>query len=126
MPYAPQNVLSWAEIPVSDLGKATGFYNAVFDFGAEVMDDPASPNPSAMLAMNGVAAHLYPGTPAKDGSGPTLHITVDGALEDTAQRWRAAGGQVLCDPITIPPGRFVYCLDPDGNSIGLFEPAQAA
>jgi predicted enzyme related to lactoylglutathione lyase len=32
------------------------------------------------------------------------------------------GGKVLSPVITIPPGRFAYATDPDGNSIGLFEP----
>jgi predicted enzyme related to lactoylglutathione lyase len=31
-----------------------------------------------------------------------------------------AGGKVVSDPIAIPAGRFAYCLDPDGNSFGLF------
>ena len=30
------------------------------------------------------------------------------------------GGKVISDIVTIPAGRFAYCLDPDGNSIGLF------
>ena len=124
MPYSRENVLAWAEIPVSDIKAATAFYNAVFDFGATILSQ--EPNDTAMLSMNGIAAHLYPGKPAGDGSGPTLHLGVEGKLEDTAERWKKAGGQILCDPISIPPGRFVYGLDPDGNSIGLFESAQAA
>ena len=31
------------------------------------------------------------------------------------------GGAVVSPVITIPPGRFCYATDPDGNSIGLFE-----
>ena len=32
----------------------------------------------------------------------------------------ASGGRVVSDIITIDAGRFVYCQDPDGNSISLF------
>ena len=41
-------------------------------------------------------------------------------LEDAIARVRDNGGSVLTGVITIPTGRFAYCLDPDGNSFGLF------
>ena len=31
-----------------------------------------------------------------------------------------AGGTVLSEAIEIPAGRFAYCLDTEGNSIGIF------
>jgi predicted enzyme related to lactoylglutathione lyase len=37
------------------------------------------------------------------------------------ERVKDAGGQVVSPPITIPPGRFFYAVDPFGNSIGFFE-----
>jgi predicted enzyme related to lactoylglutathione lyase len=86
--------------------------------------DESGPNPMAILGgnMETVGGHLYPGKPAMAGNGPTVHIAVTDRLEDAAIRCRKAGGTVLGDIITIPPGRFVYATDPDGNSIGLFEP----
>ena len=36
------------------------------------------------------------------------------------QRVTENGGTVVSPVIEIPAGRFAYCLDPDGNSIGLF------
>jgi predicted enzyme related to lactoylglutathione lyase len=41
-------------------------------------------------------------------------------LEDALKRVGESGGKVVSDIVTIPPGRFAYCTDPDGNSIGLF------
>ena len=71
-----------------------------------------------------MAGHLYPGKPAAKGDGPTIHFAVADKLEDAIDRVWNAGGKVLdIPPITIPTGRFVYALDPDGNSIGLFEAA---
>jgi predicted enzyme related to lactoylglutathione lyase len=68
----------------------------------------------------GVAGHLYPGKPAVDGAGPTVHFACPDKLEDALGRVKEAGGKVLSEIITIPAGRFAYCLDTEGNSIGLF------
>ena len=68
----------------------------------------------------GVSGHIYPGTPANEGAGNTIHLSVTDKLEDAMARVDGVGGSVVSDIIPIPYGRFVYCLDPDGNSIGLF------
>ncbi|MGB0901911.1 VOC family protein [Halocynthiibacter sp.] len=121
--FKPQNAMVWAEIPVSNLEKAVIFYNAVFHYDLQTMD--MGPNMIALIPTadgQGVAANLYEGKPAKDGSGATLHLLAPDTLEATAERFKSAGGEVLAgDPVVIPAGRFVYGIDPDGNSIGLFE-----
>ncbi len=116
-----QAVLVWSEIPVSDMNKAVAFYNEVFGYDMRI--DETGPNPMAILGgvMDGAGGHLYPGKAAGDGAGPTLHLGVPDTLEATMSRCSKAGGTVLSDAIDIPPGRFAYALDPDGNSLGLFE-----
>lgn len=121
MTHSPEHFTVWAEIPVTDIDRAIAFYNTVFD--TEMKKDETGPNPMAMFPTStpgGVAGHLYPGKPSADGSGPTVHLASPDKLEDALERVTAAGGQVLSEPITIPAGRFAYCQDPDGNSIGLF------
>ncbi|MDP1667509.1 VOC family protein [Phaeovulum sp.] len=117
-----QPIVVWNEIPVSDMKKAIAFYNSVFGYNMTI--DATGPNPIAVLGgnMTVVGGHLYPGKPANSG-GPTVHLAVPGKVEDAAKRCRAAGGEIVGEAITIPPGRFIYAKDPDGNSIGLFEPA---
>ena len=119
-----QPIVVWSEIPVSDMRKAVAFYNEVFDWQMTI--DESGPNPMAMLGgrMDDAGGHLYPGKPAS-GNGPTVHLAIPGRLEDAAIRCRKAGGTVIGDIVTIPPDRFVYAKDPDGNSIGLFEPRAA-
>ncbi len=121
MSFTPENFTVWAEIPVTDMDRAIAFYGKVFD--TELNKDETGPNPVAMFPTSnptGVAGHLYPGKPAPDGTGPTIHLACPDTLEDALERVTKAGGRVVSDPISIPAGRFAYCLDPDGNSIGVF------
>ena len=124
MTFTPANALVWSEIPVRDLDRGMAFYAAVFGF--DLSRDDTGPNPIAMFPVedlaNGISGHLYPGEPAAPGTGPTVHLGVPDSLEKTADRCEKAGGTVKSDPIAIPFGRFQYALDPDGNSIGMFEP----
>ena len=121
MGFTPEHFTVWTEIPVRDLERSRQFYATVFDL--ELSVDTSGPNPWVMFPTadgKGVAGHLYPGKPASDGEGPTVHFAVADSVEDGMKRVEAAGGKVLSPVIEIPEGRFAYCQDPDGNSIGLF------
>lgn len=127
MPFTPENFAVWVEIPARDLDRAIAFYNAVFQFALE--RDESGPNPMAVFPVkdigSGVGGHLYPGAPPADGAGPTPHFAAPDGLEDALARVGPAGGEVVSDPIPLPGGygRFAYCKDSEGNSIGLFEAA---
>jgi predicted enzyme related to lactoylglutathione lyase len=118
----PENSAVWFEIPVTDMKRAKAFYDTVCQ--TELQEDNTGPNPMAIFPVSdmqkGTSGHLYPGKPASGGSGNTVHLSVPAPLEESLERLKKAGGKVVSDIVTIPPGRFAYCLDPDGNSIGLF------
>jgi len=119
-----KHTLVWCEIPVTDMEKSVAFYNTVFGYSMTV--DNSGPNPMAMFPQSDpstVGGHLYPGKPATDGQGPTTHLAIPDKIEEAMERVTAAGGLVRSPIITIPPGRFVYFQDIDGNSVGLFEMA---
>ena len=122
MTFIPETPMVWSEIPVTDMTKAMAFYKAVTDMEFELIEN-MGPNPFAIFkrAGSGVSGHLYPGKPAGDGTGPTVHLMVDGDLEEKMERVAKAGGTVLSEPVAIPAGRFAYFNDPDGNSMALFE-----
>ena len=121
-----QTLTAWLEIPVSDLEAAVTYYDTVFGWSSRIVTN-MGPNPIAVL--NGLdeaaGAHLYQGKPG-NGVGSTVHLTVTDTVEAAAGRTTEAGGQVIGPIVGIPSGRFQYTLDPDGNSIGLFEPKAAA
>lgn len=118
---APTDALVWCEIPVRDLEAATGYYERVL--GLPLQRDDSGPNPIAMLPVQngGCGGHLYPGKPAAEGCGPTVHLEVLDSIEATLARVLEAGGKVLPGIYPLPIGRFAYTIDPDGNSIGFFE-----
>jgi predicted enzyme related to lactoylglutathione lyase len=126
MTFVPPKAVAWFEIPVTDMNAAQRFYGAVLQNEMSVED--AGPNPIAMFASGepGASGHVYPGRPATPGTGPTVHLTVAAPLEEGMKRVTDHGGQVVSPAIEIPAGRFAYCLDPDGNSFGLFVPSKAA
>ncbi len=126
MSFTPANSVVWMEIPVRDIDRGMAFYDSVFNY--QLTKDENGPNPMAIFPTNGqggVTGHLYPGEPSRPGIGPTIHLAVPDTLEATAIRCEKAGGTIKSEPIPLPMGRFQYALDPDGNSIGLFE-AKAA
>ena len=118
----PENAMVWFEIPVTDMERSKRFYAAVLR--ASFVDDNTGPNPMAIFAIrdmqSGLSGHLYPGKPAPAGTGNTIHLAAPAPLEEALGRVGENGGKVVSGIITIPPGRFAYCTDPDGNSIGLF------
>ncbi|MET0942587.1 MAG: VOC family protein [Mesorhizobium sp.] len=119
--YIPDHAAVWFEIPVTDMERSKAFYNAVLH--NELTNQDGFPNPMAVFkAKNGssVTGHIYPGKPAADGRGPTIHLVVAAPLEEALERVKQNGGEVISGIETIPAGRFAYCTDPDGNSFGLF------
>jgi len=125
MTFQPANTISWIEIPVTDLEASSAFYAHVTGLKLSPMEGP---NPLMYFEVEpgGVSGHIYPGKPAGDGTGPTIHLKTKGKLEDTVERVWDAGGKVVSPAIEIPEGRFAYCLDLDGNSISIFEDKDAA
>ena len=120
--FTPSNAAVWFEIPVTDMKRSTAFYEAVL--GNKLTLDETGPNPMAMFAVEnlqqGVSGHIYPGEPSASGKGNTVHLAAPDPLEDTLKRVSENGGEVKSEILSIPAGRFAYCVDPDGNSIGFF------
>ena len=117
--HVPAHAAIWFEIPVTDMERARAFYGAVLQNELSLNED--GPNPMAMFAAKdrgSVAGHVYPGKPA--AAGTTIHLAIAAPIEAAMERVTGNGGQVVSPVIEIPAGRFAYCLDPDGNSFGLF------
>lgn len=125
-PFA--NAAAWFEMPARDVEKTAAFFAAVLTSemkretmgGVEMVMFPA--------AVAGVGGHIYPSeTPAAEGA-PLVHLNCPAPLAEALDRVEKAGGRVVSDIIDLPggpdsPGRYAYCLDPDGTRFGLFAAA---
>lgn len=119
---AKRRRLYWTEIPVTDLNRANAFYEMLLE--APLTEDDGGPQRILLLPDLGSEAfigHLYEGKPVSEGDGITVHLAVDGNLENVMERIKKAGGEVISPVITIPSGSFFYAKDPDGNSLGIFK-----
>ncbi len=123
MSFMPANFNVWAEIPVRNLDAAIAFYEAATGGKLSVMEMNGIREAAFVTDGRGVSANLFEGEPGSAETGPVVFLAAEGTVEQMAERAAGAGGRVLGEPVTIPPGRFIYVADPDGNRIGLFEPA---
>ena len=120
-----QNAVGWFDIYVSDMKRATGFYQAVFMRTLEVMKDPTDNNVEMMgfptdMALYGAGGALVQREGSNPGKGgTTIYFGVnDCSIEES--RIKDAGGQVISAKSSIGEfGWISLCMDTEGNVIGL-------
>ena len=106
------------EIPVSDLARATDFYQDVF--GWQITESPGYEGYPMWQAPNGVSGGAL--TAREDGfTQPRSVIEVDSIDDALATVERLGGTVVLPKGQVSPTSWWAVITDPDGNSIGLFE-----
>jgi hypothetical protein len=118
------NPVNWFEIPVSDLGRAKKFYEAVL--GIEIAENEMGPNKMGWFPMEmgaaGAAGTLIQGeayTPSHDGSIVYLHVD---AIDPTLEAIAAAGGKTLVPRGSIGEFGFIaHFEDSEGNRVALHE-----
>lgn len=118
-----QNYISWFEIPVYDIHRASAFYNAIYGFEMEV-------RLSGEFAMaffpaeSGVGGALIagPGCVPSD-VGPLIYLNAGKQMDDILGRVELAGGRVIMGRTLISPtaGHFALFIDSEGNRLALHE-----
>lgn len=123
------NIIVWADIPVTDLDRAAKFYSHVLQIpvtqmpGLEGIAIPGQPpEPDAPPQDSVVAFDLYVGTPSTDGT--TVYLSSQGDFPSILARVRAAGGEVLQEPQDMGEmvGTIAFIKDTEGNRIGIHQP----
>ncbi len=120
------NNVVWFELPVTDLDRATQFYETVF--GAKLATDQRFPGIAMFpkrheTATTGALAVAHDpkieGRPSTDGA--VVYLNCDGELDAVLKRARAAGGELLQEVAQLPGdmGWIAQFRDLDGNRVGL-------
>ena len=131
-----ENMIVWADIPVTDLERAMKFYAAVLQHPFITMDGmpgialPGPEEPDSSAAQQGPMPVLFDlalGENQKPSTqGCTIYLNSDGDPEGMLRRVAEAGGQILV-PLTDRGqmiGSIGFFQDTEGNRIGVHKPPQ--
>jgi predicted enzyme related to lactoylglutathione lyase len=128
------NVIVWADIPATDLERASKFYAHVLGMpmtsppGMEGValpgspPEPGTPPPEVMT----VAFDLYVGDRKPSMDGCTVYLSSGGDIDGMIARVREAGGGILQEKQFMGPmvGWIAFFKDSEGNRIGIQQPSQ--
>ncbi|MDR0775816.1 MAG: VOC family protein [Azonexus sp.] len=118
-----RSIINWFEIPVTDIERATRFYETVFATTLireemENMQMAVFPYEDGQASGGLTLFEHY--KPSADG----VVIYLDAPrLDAMLERVKKAGGQLIFGPETLPKniGRIALIIDSEGNRIGLHE-----
>ncbi len=111
--------LCWNELITADPAAASGFYQQVFGWQAEVL--PMEDASYTMYLLDGEAIGGAM-NPPMEGIPPHWGIYID--VEDTdavVEKARSLGAQVMAEPMDTPPGRMASLVDPQGAAFSVIE-----
>ena len=117
----PAGTPCWIDIAVADMPKAKAFYGGLF--GWEITDGPPEAGGYSMCEIDGQqVAGIGPKMgPADMPTFWTTYLATDDA-DETAAKIRAAGGQLMMDPMDVlDAGRMFIAIDPGGAVFGVWQ-----
>jgi uncharacterized protein len=121
------NILTWFEIPVSDIDRAKKFYETIL--GIEMVkradgNDEAAffPfNPNVIQATSGRVTGVLSKTSrnSPSGNGTVVYINASPGIQIVLDKVEQAGGKVVATKTQIPAGFIAVIIDTEGNKVGL-------
>lgn len=116
------NALNWFEIPATDLGRATTFYETAMATKLEPVEMGDMKMAFFPADEDGVGGGLiqHPqATPSTQGS--RIYLNANPDLQNVLDRIPAAGGQVVMPKTQITPeiGYMAMFMDTEGNVVAL-------
>lgn len=117
-----KNLISIAEIPVTDFTRALNFYQAILDITIEEVDmDGVKMGilPNDEGTVNVVLAKGNDYKPTTDG--PVLYLNAGKDLQPVLHKVETNGGKTIVPKTQISPemGYFALFIDTEGNKLGL-------
>lgn len=124
---AHTNVITWFEIPVSDIERAKTFYETILDIqlvkrndgGDEALFFPY--NPEVVQATSGRVTGVLTKSDKNQPSanGTVVYINASPDLQKVLDKVEPAGGKVVVGRTAIPAGYIGIIIDSEGNRVGL-------
>jgi uncharacterized protein len=110
----PQPVVHF-EIGCRDVAKTTAFFSKLFDW-------EITPGPVGHVApgQGGIGGHIH-----SLGHEPEHYVTVYVEVDDLPsylKKIEELGGKIIVPPVSLPNGTFAWFTDPDGTTLGLWQP----
>jgi uncharacterized protein len=117
-----KNAVVWSEIAVSDLKRATVFYEKLLD--GKLKQESFGPFRLALFphSQDGVSGCLMQGEGYEPSASGTLtYLAATPGIDAALERARAAGAKVLMPKTALPgdAGFIAHVADCEGNRIGL-------
>ena len=108
--------LNYVELPVSDIGAASAFYERVFGWSLTAF------GPSYAATMSGDTDIGLQGDPSEATKAPLAVIDVPD-LEAALKAVEGAGGVIARPIFPFPGGRRFHFFDPSGNELAVVQAA---
>lgn len=120
-----EKLVTFLEIPVTDMSRAMTFYNKVFGWEMEVCECGEEQMAFIPGEDNNVAGALSKADGFVPGSaGVLVHFNAKGCIDGMLEKVPLAGGKIITPKTAIIPeemGVFAVILDSEGNRIGLHD-----
>lgn len=121
------NVLTWFEIPVSDIDRARKFYETILDIEMVKRSDGNDEavffpfNPDVIQATSGRITGVLSKTErnSPSGNGTVVYINASPGIQTVLDKVEQAGGKIIVPKIKIPAGFIAVIVDTEGNKVGL-------
>lgn len=121
------NIITWFEIPVTDIDRAKKFYENILDIKMVKRTDgedeavffPFDPNVIQATSgrVTGILSKSERNKPSSNGT--VIYINASPDIQTVLDKVEKAGGKVISPSIQIPPGFIALITDSEGNKIGL-------
>jgi predicted enzyme related to lactoylglutathione lyase len=121
------NILTWFEIPVSDIDRAKKFYETILDIEMVKRTDGKDEavffpfNPNVVQATSGRVTGVLSKTErnSPSGNGTVVYINASPDIQTVLDKVEQAGGRIIMPRLLIPAGFIAIIMDTEGNKIGL-------
>lgn len=111
------NIVNYFELPSDNSDQLREFYNKIFNWKFEKGKDTSDYWYTDSPGIKGALLKRR----SEEQKAPTIFVQVE-SLDDCISKATNSGAQIIVDKQDVSEGTFVIIKDPQGNSIGIWQP----